>query len=101
MSLTAIGNRGIIINIGRGGLVDDKELVKFLVDGKLGRAGLDVYENEPEVPKELLTLDNVVLSPHRAILTPESLRVLREVVIGNLKAFFSNKPLLSEVNHID
>ncbi|XP_071692496.1 glyoxylate/hydroxypyruvate reductase HPR3 isoform X2 [Rutidosis leptorrhynchoides] len=99
--LTALGNRGIIVNIGRGGLVDEKELVKFLVEGKLGGAGLDVYENEPEVPKELFTMDNVVLSPHRAILTPEAFEGVREVMVGNLKAFFSNKPLLSEVNLSD
>lgn len=85
--LFALGKKGIIINIGRGGLVDEKELVKFLVDGELGGAGLDVFENEPEVPKELFTLDNVVLSPHKAILTP--LEALRELVTGNLKAFFS------------
>lgn len=96
--LTALGNRGIIVNIGRGGLVDEKELVKFLVEGKLGGAGLDVYENEPEVPKELFTMDNVVLSPHRSILTPEAFEGVREVMVSNLKAFFSNKPLLSEVN---
>lgn len=78
--------------------MDEKELVKFLVEGELRGAGLDVYENEPEVPKELFKLDNVVLSPHRAILTPESFEGVREIMVGNIKAFFSNKPLLSEIN---
>ncbi|KAJ9550008.1 hypothetical protein OSB04_022551 [Centaurea solstitialis] len=96
--LTAMGKKGILVNIGRGAIVDEKELVKLLVEGEFGGAGLDVYEKEPEVPKELFTMDNVVLSPHKAVLTPESFEALRNVVIGNLKAFFSNKPLLSEVN---
>ncbi|KAJ9550007.1 hypothetical protein OSB04_022550 [Centaurea solstitialis] len=96
--LTAMGKKGILVNIGRGAIVDEKELVKLLVEGELGGAGLDVYEKEPEVPKELFTMDNVVLSPHKAVFTTESFEALRDVVIGNLKAFFSNKPLLSEVN---
>ncbi|KAI3710925.1 hypothetical protein L2E82_40721 [Cichorium intybus] len=95
--LTALGKRGIIVNIGRGALVDEKELVKFLVGGELGGAGLDVFENEPDVPKELFTMDNVVLSPHRAITTTGAMEALIQLVIGNLKAFLSNNPLLSEI----
>ncbi|XP_030972412.1 glyoxylate/hydroxypyruvate reductase HPR3-like [Quercus lobata] len=93
--LTALGREGFIINVGRGALVDEKELVQFLVQGEIGGAGLDVFENEPNVPKELFALDNVVLSPHLAISTPESFEALNEVIIANLKAFFSSKPLLS------
>ncbi|KAJ0935549.1 putative oxidoreductase [Helianthus annuus] len=96
--LTALGKKGVIVNIGRGALVDEKELVKFLVEGELGGAGLDVFENEPEVPKELYMLDNVVLSPHRAVATPESFNNVMEVVIANITAFFLNKPLLSEID---
>nr|XP_023888886.1 glyoxylate/hydroxypyruvate reductase HPR3-like [Quercus suber] len=92
---TALGREGVIINVGRGALVDEKELVQFLVQGEIGGAGLDVFENEPKVPKELFALDNVVLSPHLAVLTPESFEALNKVIIANLKAFFSNKPLLS------
>lgn len=99
--LTALGKKGIIVNIGRGPLVDEKELVKFLVEGELRGAGLDVFENEPEVPKELLTMGNVVLSPHKAVLSPESFEAVRELVFGNVKAFISNKPLLSEINVYD
>ncbi|KAI3812981.1 hypothetical protein L1987_17694 [Smallanthus sonchifolius] len=99
--LTALGKKGVIVNIGRGALVDEKELVRFLVGGELGGAGLDVFENEPEVPKELFMLDSVVLSPHRAILTPESFDRVRELVVANISAFFSNKPLLSEINLYD
>ncbi|KAA8521955.1 hypothetical protein F0562_012731 [Nyssa sinensis] len=95
--MTTLGKEGVIINVGRGGLIDEKELVQCLVRGDIGGAGLDVYENEPNVPRELFALDNVVLSPHKAVATPESFAALQEVVIANLEAFFSNKPLQSQM----
>lgn len=49
------------------------------------------------IPKELFNLDNVVLSPHRAVFTEESFKDSCELMIGNLEAFFSHKPLLSQV----
>ncbi|CAK7335409.1 unnamed protein product [Dovyalis caffra] len=96
--MVALGKEGVIINVGRGPLVDEKQLVGFLVRGELGGAGLDVFENEPNVPKELCELDNVVLSPHCAVLTPESFEALQDVAIANLKAFFSNRPLDKAAN---
>ncbi|KAG5231288.1 glyoxylate/hydroxypyruvate reductase [Salix suchowensis] len=94
---SALGKEGVIVNVGRGAIVDEKEMVRCLVHGEIAGAGLDVFENEPDVPKELFELDNVVLSPHRAVFTPESFMALCELVVGNLEAFFSNKPLLSPV----
>ncbi|GAA0144137.1 dehydrogenase [Lithospermum erythrorhizon] len=95
--MRTLGKGGVIINIGRGALIDEKELVECLIEGIIGGAGLDVYENEPNVPEELFELDNVVLSPHKAVVTPESFKALADVVVGNLEAFFSNKPLVSEI----
>jgi len=95
--MTALGKEGVIVNVGRGALIDEKELVQFLVRGDIGGAGLDVYENEPVVPRELFGLDNVVLSPHRAVATTDAILALHKVVIANLEAFFSNKPLVSPV----
>ncbi|XP_042510562.1 glyoxylate/hydroxypyruvate reductase HPR3-like [Macadamia integrifolia] len=95
--LLALGEKGVIVNVGRGAHIDEKELIHCLVQGEIGGAGLDVYENEPHVPKELLDLDNVVLSPHRAVLTHESDSSRHDLLMANLEAFFSNKPLLSEV----
>lgn len=95
--MAALGKEGVIVNIGRGALIDEKELVSLLVRGELGGAGLDVFEKEPHVPKELFDLDNVVLSPHKAVATPESMVAVQQVVRANLEAFFANKPLLSEV----
>ncbi|KAH9621218.1 hypothetical protein KSS87_016656 [Heliosperma pusillum] len=95
--MTALGKKGVLVNVGRGGLVDEAEMVRFLVEGRLGGAGLDVFENEPNVPKELFSLNNVVMSPHQAVLTPESLQAANDTALGNLLAFFANKPLLSAI----
>ncbi|KAB1218839.1 Glyoxylate/hydroxypyruvate reductase HPR3 [Morella rubra] len=95
--LLALGKEGVIINIGRGAIIDETELVRCLVQGEIGGAGLDVFENEPNVPIEFFELDNVVLSPHLAVFTPESFKALCDILIGNLEAFFSDKPLLSPV----
>ena len=95
--LLALGKKGLIINVGRGAIIDEQEMVRCLMQGEIAGAGLDVFENEPHVPSELIALDNVVLSPHRAVHTEETLMALVELVIGNLEAFFSNKPLLSPV----
>ncbi|CAN4127483.1 unnamed protein product [Withania somnifera] len=91
--LTALRKKDIVINVGRGLFVYEKELVQFLKRGEIGGAGLDVYKNEPHVPEELFGLDNVVLSPHNAVLTPESFEALEELFTYNLQAFFSNKSL--------
>ncbi|XVF51594.1 hypothetical protein PTKIN_Ptkin04bG0196700 [Pterospermum kingtungense] len=95
--MTALGKEGVIINVGRGALIDEKELVQLLVIGELGGAGLDVFENEPDVPEELFGLNNVVLSPHCAVATPECFDALEELITANLKAYFSSNPLQSLV----
>ncbi|KAI3982490.1 hypothetical protein MKX01_031229 [Papaver californicum] len=97
--MLALGKKGMIINVGRGALIDEKELVRCLVQGDIGGAGFDVFENEPHVPTELLGLDNVVLSPHKAVLTPESFSALHELSMANLHAIFSGKPMLSLVKN--
>ncbi|KAK9664096.1 hypothetical protein RND81_14G019500 [Saponaria officinalis] len=95
--LTALGKDGIIVNIARGPIIDEKELVTFLVEGRIAGAGLDVFEHEPRVPEELFSLDNVVLAHHQAGFTEDCFRDLFELVKGNFEAFFSNKPLLTPV----
>lgn len=95
--IDALGPKGVLINIGRGPHVDEPELVSALVEGRLGGAGLDVFENEPEVPKELFSLDNVVLLPHVGSGTVETRKAMADLVIGNLEAHFMNKPLLTPV----
>ncbi|KAK1581528.1 hypothetical protein Q3G72_006805 [Acer saccharum] len=89
--------KGVLINVGRGLLVDEPELVAALVEGWLGSAGLDVFENEPEVPEELFGLENVVLLPHVSSGMVETRKAMADLVLGKLKAHFTNKPLLSPV----
>ncbi|KVH89165.1 D-isomer specific 2-hydroxyacid dehydrogenase, catalytic domain-containing protein [Cynara cardunculus var. scolymus] len=95
--MMALGKEGIIVNVARGAIINEKELVQCLLKGEIAGAGLDVFENEPNVPEELFHLDNVVMTPHNAVMTEESMNNLYEIVIGNLEAFFSNKPLIFEV----
>ncbi|XP_016496346.1 hydroxyphenylpyruvate reductase [Nicotiana tabacum] len=95
--IDALGAKGILINIGRGPHVDEKELVSALLDGRLGGTGLDVFENEPEVPEQLFGLENVVLLPHVASGIKEMRKEMADIVIGNLEAHFQNKPLLTPV----
>ncbi|KAI3995995.1 hypothetical protein MKX01_037492 [Papaver californicum] len=95
--INALGPKGVLINIGRGPHVDEPELVSALVEGRLGGAGLDVFENEPEVPEKLFALDNVVLQPHVGSGTFETRADMGNLVIGNLEAHFLNKPLLTPV----
>ncbi|CAN1308326.1 Glyoxylate/hydroxypyruvate reductase HPR3 [Linum perenne] len=94
--MAALGKQGVIVNVARGAVVDEQELVRCLVEGEIAGAGLDVFENEPGVPQVLRELDNVVLSPHCAVFTRESMMDIARLVVGNLEAFFSGKPLLSE-----
>ncbi|PKU71198.1 glyoxylate/hydroxypyruvate reductase HPR3 [Dendrobium catenatum] len=98
--MDGLGKQGIIINVGRGALVDEKELVRRLMQGEIGGAGLDVFDNEPAVPRELFTMDKVVLSPHCAVYTQESFADLFQLIVDNLEAFFSNRPLVSKVTEV-
>lgn len=95
--IDALGPKGILINIGRGPLIDEPELVSALLEGRLGGAGLDVFENEPEVPRQLLALENVVLLPHVGSDTLETSEAMAGLVIKNLEAHFLKKPLLTPV----
>ena len=62
--LNALGPDGFLINVARGSVVDEAALIRALKDKRIGGAGLDVFEHEPQVPAELMALDNVVLVPH-------------------------------------
>ena len=95
--MDALGPNGVLINIGRGLHVDESELVKALVEGRLGGAGIDVFEQEPHVPEELFGLDNVVMVPHVGSDTMETCKAMADLVLRNLEAHFSSKPLLTPV----
>lgn len=95
--LSALGSDGILINIARGSIVDEAALIVALKNRTIKAAGLDVFENEPRVPAELLELDNVVLLPHVGSATRETRGGMADLVVGNLAAYFSGQPLLTPV----
>jgi len=95
--LDALGPTGILVNIARGSVVDEPALIDALAEGRLGGAGLDVFEAEPEVPARLLSLPNVVVTPHQGGATYEAVGAAIDVVIGNLKAYFAGHEVLYRV----
>ena len=86
-----------LVNTARGEIVDEEPLVAELVSGRL-RAGLDVFANEPHVPEELLSLPNVVLTPHLGSATRQTREAMTRIVVDNVLAFERGEPLLTRVN---
>lgn len=95
--LEAMKPTAFLINVARGSVVDEPALVEKLVNRKIAGAGLDVYANEPHVPDELKSLDNVVLLPHIGSATHETRAKMGQLVLDNLAAHFAGKPLLTPV----
>lgn len=95
--LEALGPHGILVNIARGAVVDEQALVAALKDGRLGGAGLDVFEKEPQVPEALFGMANVVLLPHVGSATHETRRAMSQLVLDNLDAQFAGRPLLTPI----
>jgi lactate dehydrogenase-like 2-hydroxyacid dehydrogenase len=96
--IEALGPEGIFVNIARGSVVDEPALVAALVNGRLGGAGLDVFADEPNVPQALLSLDSVVLQPHVGSATHPTRQAMGQLVIDNLAAWSTGKPLVTPVN---
>lgn len=95
--LEALGAKGTLINVARGSVVDEQALIRALQAGTIKGAGLDVFEHEPKVPAELMAMEHVVLLPHVGSATHETRRAMGQLVLDNLAAHFSGKPLLTPV----
>lgn len=93
--LEALGPRGFVINVARGSVIDEAALVRALADKRIAGAGLDVFENEPNVPRALFELDNVVLLPHIASGTEETRQAMADRVFDNLQGFFRDGRMVS------
>lgn len=95
--LKALGSDGVVINVGRGSVIDEKALVEALATKTIRSAGLDVFEDEPKVPAELIAMDHVVLFPHVGSGSVHTRRLMAQVVIDNLMAFAAGKPPLTPI----
>ena len=95
--LEALGPQGAIVNVARGTLIDEAAMVELLQNGGLGGAALDVFAEEPQVPQALLSLDNVVLSPHQGSATHQTRDAMGALLVANLEKHFAGEPLISAV----
>ena len=95
--LDALGPDGIFINMARGSVVDEPALIKALQEKRILSAGLDVYAKEPQVPQELIAMDNVVLFPHVGSGTVATRAAMDQLVVDNLLAWGAGKPPLTPV----
>lgn len=110
-ALMQMKNGVMIVNTGRGQLIDTKALIEGLKSRKVGSAGLDVYEEESEyffedfssrfvaddVLARLLTFNNVLVTSHQGFFTREALENIAETTLKNLSEYFSGKPLTNEI----
>ena len=95
--LEALGPEGYLINVARGSVVDQAALVELVAGGGLAGAGLDVFVDEPNVPPELFTLDNVVLFPHIGSATARTRRAMALLAIRNLDSYLNSGKLVTPV----
>lgn len=111
LTLSMMKNNVMIINTGRGALIDTKALIEFLKNGHVGSAGLDVYENEinyfcnltdhileDDVLARLLTFTNVIITGHQAFLTETALNNISETTLSNITNFENGTILINEIS---
>jgi lactate dehydrogenase-like 2-hydroxyacid dehydrogenase len=95
--LKALGPNGILINVGRGTVVDEPALIEALRSGTILSAGLDVFEDEPKVPQALIDMPHVVLLPHVGSASHHTRDLMGNLVVDNLISWFSGKGPLTPV----
>jgi lactate dehydrogenase-like 2-hydroxyacid dehydrogenase len=95
--LNALGPNGILVNMARGSVVDEPALIKALAEKRIMAAGLDVFANEPEVPRELIAMENVVLFPHLGSGSIHTRERMDQLVVDNIAAWAAGKPPLTPV----
>ncbi len=96
--IRALGPQGILINISRGSTVDEAALLDALDSGAIAGAGLDVFQNEPNIDPWFFGLDNVVIQPHQGSGTFETRAAMGQLQRDNIAAFLEGRALLTPVN---
>lgn len=95
--LKALGPEGIVVNVGRGSVVDEQALIAALKSKTIMSAGLDVFEDEPRVPPELIAMDHIVLLPHVGSASHHTRQGMGQMVVDNLTSWFAGKGPISPV----
>ncbi len=95
--IAALGPNGMLVNVSRGSVIDEAALVTALEAGKLGGAGLDVFEAEPKIPEALKSMDNVILTPHIGSATVETRRAMGDLTCDNLSQFLRDRTVLTPI----
>jgi len=95
--LKALGPEGILVNVARGSVVDQEALIHALQNGVIAGAGLDVFENEPNVPEALRAIPHVVLAPHIGSATRQTRQAMADLAFNNLKSHFEGKSVHTPV----
>ncbi|HKR86778.1 MAG TPA: NAD(P)-dependent oxidoreductase [Phenylobacterium sp.] len=95
--IDAVGPTGLIVNVGRGQLIDEDALLAALHEGRLGGAALDVFEAEPTPPARWADAPGAITTPHIAGGTLQSTAKMTEMLLANLAAFYAGRPLATPV----
>ena len=95
--LTALGPDGIVVNVGRGTVIDEAALIEALQNKTILSAGLDVFEHEPQVPPALMAMDHVVLLPHVGSASVYTRKAMAQLVVDNLASWFDGRGPLTAV----
>ena len=96
-TISLLPKHAVVINTSRGSTVDDDALIDALENKKIYAAGLDVFNNEPNLDKRYLKLDNCFVLPHIGSATHETRLAMSMMAVDNIYCFFNKKPLISEV----
>ncbi len=96
-TISLLPKHAVVINTSRGSTIDDDALIDALENKKIYAAGLDVFNNEPNLDKRYLNLDNCFVLPHVGSATQETRLAMSMMAVENIICFFSKKPLISEV----
>ena len=96
--LNALGPKGYLINVARGSVVNEDDLISALQNKVIAGAALDVFENEPNPKPAFLSLSNVLLAPHIGSATQETRQAMTNLAIDNLEAFFNHQSLPTPIS---